>query len=217
MIKINNLSKHYGKIKALDGVNLNINKGEFICLSGESGAGKSTLIKMLIRQEWPTSGQILVADRNIFHFRPNEIPYYRRKVGVVFQDYKLLPHRTVYENIAFALEVCGLESSHIQLLVPKVLRLVNLTNRFHNYPFELSGGEQQRVSIARALIHNPPILIADEPTGNLDPENTKEILDLLRRINQQGTTVILATHDQSILGGHPGRVMVLKEGKLVKT
>lgn len=214
LIKIKNLSKYYGKIKALNDIDLEIDKGEFICLSGPSGAGKSTLVKLLIRQEWPTGGHILVAERNIFHFRPWELPYYRRKVGVVFQDYKLLPQKTVYENIAFALEVCGLPGGQIQLLVPKILRLVNLSHRFPNYPHELSGGEQQRVSIARALIHNPPILIADEPTGNLDADNTEEILDLLRRINNNGTTIILSTHDQNILQKIPGRLVTLKEGRL---
>jgi len=214
LIDILGVSKQYDKIKALDDVNLKIGKGEFVSLVGPSGAGKSTLIKMLICEERPTSGKILIADRDITKLKPQELPYYRRKVGVVFQDFKLLPQKTVYENVAFALEVCDVCTEDIEDRVPKILDLVGMFKRKDNFPNELSGGERQRVSIARALVHSPKILIADEPTGNLDPVNSWEILDLLLRINRRGTVVILATHNKEIVDRLKKRVILMKNGKV---
>lgn len=215
MIEIISVTKQYGNLKALDNINLKIEKGEFVCIVGPSGAGKSTLIKMLICEEIPSSGKILIAGRNISKLKPSELPYYRRKVGVVFQDFKLLAQKTVYENVAFALEVCEASSQDIADRVPKILDLVGMLKRKDNLPTELSGGEKQRVSIARALVHSPKILIADEPTGNLDPVNSWEIIDLLSRINRQGTVVILATHNKAIVDRLKKRVILLKDGKII--
>lgn len=214
MIDIINVTKQYGQMKALDNINLKIARGEFVSIVGPSGAGKSTLIKMLICEERPTSGKILIADRNIAKLKPQELPYYRRKVGVVFQDFKLLPQKTVYENVAFALEVCDACDQDIFDRVPKILDLVGMLKRKDNLPTELSGGEKQRVSIARALVHSPKILIADEPTGNLDPINSWEIIDLLLRINRAGTIVILATHNKEIVDRIKKRVVLMKAGKI---
>jgi len=215
LIDIVNLTKQYDNFKALDNINLKIDRGEFVSIVGPSGAGKSTLVKLLICEEKPTSGKILIADRNIAKLKPQELPYYRRKVGVVFQDYKLLPQKTVYENVAFALEVCEAPQVEIVDKVPKILDLVGMLKRKDNCPNELSGGERQRVSIARALIHSPKILIADEPTGNLDPVNAWEIIDLLSRINKQGTIVLLATHNKQIVDRLKKRVILLKDGKMI--
>lgn len=215
LIDVQKVSKHYGKIKALDRVSFQIKKGEFVCLVGPSGAGKTTLIKLLICEEAPTYGRILVENRDLQLLPRREIPLYRRKIGVVFQDYKLLPKKTVYENVSYALEVSGEPTKLIKERVPKILKLVGLEDRACNYPDELSGGEKQRTSLARALVHKPYILIADEPTGNLDPVTSWEIIDLLFRINQRGTTIILATHDKDIVNALNKRVIGLKEGKLV--
>jgi len=215
LINVINVTKQYGDFKALDNINLKIDRGEFVSIVGPSGAGKSTLVKMLICEERPTAGKILVAERNIAKLKPNELPYYRRKVGVVFQDFKILPQKTVYENVAFALEVCEARDIEILDKVPKILDLVGMLKRKDNLPHGLSGGEKQRVSIARALIHSPKILIADEPTGNLDPVNAWEIIDLLERINHQGTIVLLATHNKPIVDRLKKRVILLKEGKIV--
>lgn len=215
MIEIMGLSKQYGSMVAVDNIDLRIERGEFVFLVGPSGAGKSTLIKLLICEERPSAGKVIIADRNIVRLRPSELPYYRRKVGVVFQDFKLLPQKTVYENVAFALEVCDAEKSEIEDKVPKILDLVGVLKRRGNYPHELSGGERQRVSIARALVHNPKILIADEPTGNLDPVNAWEIVDLLERINRLGTVVIFATHNKNIVDRLKRRVILMKNGKIV--
>ncbi|OGD56965.1 cell division ATP-binding protein FtsE, partial [Candidatus Berkelbacteria bacterium RBG_13_40_8] len=189
MIDIINVTKQYGNLKALDNVSLKIGKGEFVSLVGPSGAGKSTLVRLLTCEEKPTSGKLLIADRNIDQLKPQELPYYRRKVGVVFQDFKLLSQKTVYENVAFALEVCEASREEITKKVPRILGMVGVLQCRNNLPHELSGGERQRVSIARALIHTPKILIADEPTGNLDPVNSWEIIELLERINNSGTIV----------------------------
>jgi len=196
LIELKNVTKKYGTRAALSELTLVIYEGEFVCLVGQSGVGKTTLIKLLTKQEAPSVGQIYVAGRNLADLRSGEIPFYRRKIGVVFQDFKLLQQKTVFENVAFALEVCGIGKADIIRRVDKVLDLVNLGRRKKNYPNELSGGERQRTAIARALVHSPKLLIADEPTGNLDPVNTWEIIDLLYRINQKGTTVILATHNR---------------------
>ena len=215
MIEIMGLSKQYGAMVAVDNIDLKIGRGEFVFLVGPSGAGKSTLIKLLICEERPTSGKVIIADRNVVKLLSNELPYYRRKVGVVFQDFKLLPQKTVYENVAFALEVCEADKAEIENKVPKILDLVGMLKRRNNLPHELSGGERQRVSIARALVHNPKILIADEPTGNLDPVNAWEIVDLLERINQLGTVVIFATHNKNIVDRLKKRVILMKNGKVV--
>jgi cell division transport system ATP-binding protein len=215
MIDIQKVSKHYGKIKALDRVSFKIKEGEFVCLVGPSGAGKTTLVRLLICEEKPTFGRILVASRDIHMLPKKEVPFYRRKIGVVFQDYKLLPTKTVYENVAYALEVSGATNKLIKERVPKILELVGLEKRAQNLPSELSGGEKQRTSLARALVHRPKILIADEPTGNLDPATSWEIIDLLFRINQRGTTIILATHNRDIVNALRKRVIALKSGKLI--
>lgn len=215
MIKLINVTKEYGKIKALDNINLELSQGEFVCLVGPSGAGKSTLIKLLVREEKPTSGQVFVADRDITKFKLRELPYYRRKIGVIFQDFKLLAQKTVRENIAFALEVAEASNSEINAKIPKILELVGLTNKINNYPHELSGGEKQRTAIARALVNSPKILIADEPTGNLDPNNAWEITELLLRINQSGTLVLLATHNKLIVDKIRKRVISLRKGQII--
>lgn len=216
MIEFQHVTKKYlGDIIAVNDVSFKINKNEFVALVGPSGAGKSTLIKMLIREEMPTSGRILVADRDIFQLKERELPYYRRKVGVIYQDFKLLSKKTVQENVAFALEVAGLLPAVIKKRVSEMLTLVGLENRANALSEELSGGEKQRVSIARALVHEPKLLIADEPTGNLDPVNSWEIVELLFKINKQGTIVLLATHNKEIVDSIHKRVITMKEGKIV--
>ena len=218
MIDVRKVCRFYGEqnqIKALEDIDLKVSRGEFACLVGPSGAGKSTLVRLLIREEFPTSGQIFIAGRNIGHLKAHELPFFRRKVGVVFQDYKLLPQKTVWENIAFALEVCDALPSEIRQRVPKILSLVGLSERPSNYPDQLSGGEKQRVAIARAMVHMPKILLADEPTGNLDPLTSREIVELLLKINQQGTLVLLATHNREIVNRLEKRVVVLRKGKIV--
>lgn len=216
VIEFQDISKKYSDhIEAVLNVSFNINIGEFISLVGPSGAGKSTLIKLLTCEEKPTSGKILVAGRNILELKKKELPFYRRKVGVIFQDFKLLPKKTVYENVAFALEVCDAPDDEIKEKVPKIIDLVGLTQRAFSFTEELSGGEKQRVSIARALVHNPKLLIADEPTGNLDPVSTWEIIELLFKINRQGTIVLLATHDREVVDSLQKRVIAMKDGKVI--
>lgn len=215
MIAVDNLCKWYSDITALDNVSFSVMPGEFVSLVGPSGAGKSTLVRMLICEEKPTRGKIYIAGRDITNLDNNELPYYRRKVGVVFQDYKLLPQKTVAENVAYALEVSDATNEEIEYKVPKILEMVGLTSRAKNYPRELSGGEQQRASIARALVNAPSILIADEPTGNLDPKHTIEIIKLLLKINEKGTVVILATHNKSVVDQLNKRVIAMRAGKIV--
>lgn len=216
MIEFKNVTKDYGKtVHALKNIDLAIERGEFVTLVGPSGAGKSTIIRLLTREELPTSGEIIVAGRDIVKLRSKELPYYRRKVGVIFQDFKLLRQKTVAENVAYALEVSDAPPDEISRKVPLILDLVGLSHRMKNYPNELSGGERQRVSIARALIHTPKILIADEPTGNLDPVNTWEIIELLFKINKRGTIVILATHDREVVNALQKRVVTLKDGVII--
>jgi len=216
VIEFQNVTKQYSaNIEAVHDVSFCISAGEFISLVGPSGAGKSTLIKLLTCEEKPTSGKIVVAGRDITELKKKELPYFRRKVGVIFQDFKLLPKKTVYENVAFALEVCDAPDDEVKDKVPKIIDLVGLTRRAFSFTEELSGGEKQRVSIARALVHNPKLLIADEPTGNLDPVSTWEIVELLFKINKQGTIVMLATHDREVVDSLQKRVITMKEGKLV--
>lgn len=216
VIEFINVRKVYQRtITAVDDVSFKIFLGEFISLVGPSGAGKSTLIRLLTREEEPTSGRIIVAGRDITQLKPRDLPYYRRKVGVIFQDFKLLPKKTVYENVAFALEVAGATNAEIADKVPKIIEIVGLTSRIKALSEELSGGEKQRVSIARALVHKPRLLIADEPTGNLDPVTTWEIIELLFKINRQGTIVLLATHDKEVVDALQRRVITMRDGKIV--
>lgn len=215
IIEIKEATKKYQSKVALNKVNLEIFPGEFVILVGPSGAGKSTLIKLLIREEKPDTGKVQVAGRDITRFKPADLPYYRRNIGTVFQDYKLLPAKTVYENIAYALEVSDATDEEILRKVPKVIEAVNLKGHEKAYPDQLSGGEAQRVSIARALVHNPKILIADEPTGNLDPEASQDIADILEKINCAGTVVLLATHDRELVDKMRKRVVVMKEGRII--
>ena len=212
-----NVTKKYDNgVIAISSINLHIKKGDFVFLVGPSGAGKSTFIKMLLREEVPTNGKVVVDDVEISKLHRRKIPELRRKIGVVFQDFRLLPNKTVYENIAFAMEITEARPRDIRKHVPMVLSIVGLADKQKMYPNQLSGGEQQRVSIARALINNPPILIADEPTGNLDPETSWEIMKLLRQINRRGTTVLMATHDKDIVNLMKQRVVAIEKGILVR-
>lgn len=217
MILLDSVSKKYPKdIKpALDNVSLHIEPHEFVFLVGKSGAGKSTLIKMITKEEVPDSGKIIVGGIDLDYVKKRHIPGYRRRLGVVFQDFKLLPRRTVYENVAFALEIAGMSNREISRTVPKVLELVDLTAQAKKFPHQLSGGQQQRVSIARSVARQPKILIADEPTANLDKLTTEEIIALLKKINDFGTTVLVTTHNENIVNMLQKRVVTMKDGKIV--
>lgn len=216
MIEFRNVTKMYDDTAALRNINLAIKKGEFIFLVGPSGSGKSTFIKLLIREIAATDGAIYVAGRNISNLKVSRIPQLRRNIGCVFQDFKLLANRTVFENVAFALEVIGKPGYVIKVQVPQVLKLVGLYTKMDSYPHQLSGGEQQRVSIARAFVNRPPILLADEPTGNLDPNTSDGIMRLLSRINLIGTTVAMATHDKNVVNSMRRRVVELEEGEIIR-
>jgi cell division transport system ATP-binding protein len=217
MIRFVNVSKRYSNEDnfALKNINLSIQSGEFVSFVGQSGAGKSSLLKMLIGEEKPVSGEVWIEDIRVDQIKPEFLPYLRRRIGVVFQDFKLLPTRTVYENISLAMEVAGATKAEIKRDVPKLLDLVGIPEKSNNYPKELSGGEKQRVSIARALSHNPILLIADEPTGNLDKTNTYDIINLLLKINNSGTTVLLATHDQEVVNKLQKRVITIGNGEII--
>lgn len=215
MIKFDSVTKSFGNVKALHNVDLEIHKGEFISLVGQSGAGKSTLISLLIGEEKPDSGRILIDDIDVSQIRTSDIPYLRRKIGVVFQDIKLLPNRTALENVSFALEVSGEPASLIKKEAPKVLELVGLIDKSKAFPHEMSGGEKQRVAIARAMIHKPVLLLADEPTGNLDSINAWDIIQLLMKINKAGTTVILATHAKDLVNSIKKRVVTIEKGEII--
>ena len=217
MIKLENVTKIYkGDIAALRDADVNIDKGEFVFLVGASGSGKSTFIRLLNKEEEPSQGRIYVAGKDIGSLNAWKVPYLRRNIGYVFQDFKLLPNKTVFENVAFALEVIGRPSHVIKSQVPAILELVGLSQKLESFPFELSGGEQQRVSIARAFVNRPLILLADEPTGNLDPATSVGIMRLLDRINKTGTTVVMATHDQRIVNMMRKRVIQLDRGIIVR-
>jgi len=217
MIRFENVTKVYkGDVVALRDLSLDIAKGEFVFLVGPSGSGKSTFLKLLLRDEVSTSGRVLVAGRDIGRLGSWKVPSLRRNIGCVFQDFKLLPSKTVYENVAFALEVIGRPKHIVRTQVPQILDLVGLSKKADNFPSELSGGEQQRVSIARAFVNRPLILLADEPTGNLDPATTVGIMRLLDRINRTGTTVVMATHDQRIVDAMRRRVLELDHGSIVR-
>ena len=217
MIRMRRVTKIYkGNVYALEDVTLDVEKGEFVFLVGPSGSGKTTLIKLLIKEDEPTSGQIYIADTNINQLRKWKVPYLRRKIGCVFQDFKLLPHKTVFQNVAYAMEVTGKSRRLIEQQVPEVLKLVGLGHKLDAFPDELSGGEQQRVAIARAFINRPPILLADEPTGNVDPSLGEGIVRLLEKINSTGTTVIVATHDKNIVDAFRKRVIALENGRIIR-
>jgi len=217
MIEFKNISKYYpGDCAALSQVTFSVNPKEFISIVGRSGAGKTTLLRLLLREEEPSEGEVLVDGRDIKTLKSKEIPGYRRKIGVIFQDFKLLPNKTAYENIAFAMEAAGRDEADISEDVPQILGLVELVDKADNFPRQLSGGEKQRVAIGRALIHKPDILMADEPTGNLDPLHTWDIIRLLCRINELGTTVILATHDREIINALGRRVISLDRGRVIR-
>lgn len=217
MIIFRNVTKTYnhGTI-ALDKVSFKVQPNEFVSIVGRSGAGKSTVIKLLIGEEKPTNGQVFFGPYEVNKLKPNEMPEFRRHIGVIFQDFRLLAHKTAFENVAFALEVEGRTQTEINELAPQVLEMVGLKEKLHNFPRELSGGEKQRVAIARAMINRPDVIIADEPTGNLDPFNTWEVIKLLTKINELGSTVILATHDKEIVNTLGQRVVTIDNGSIVK-
>lgn len=215
MIHLKNVTKTFeSNTVALKNINLHIEPGEFVSIVGQSGSGKTTIARLLISEIKPDQGQIIVGGWNISDIKSRQIPMLRRQIGVVFQDFKLLSKKTVFENVAFALQVSGTPKSRINQIVPQVLKIVDLADKLDRYPQQLSGGEKQRVAIARALIHRPKILLADEPTGNLDAINSKEIIDLLLKINEFGTTVVLVSHDKDIVNGLKKRVITLEHGEV---
>jgi cell division transport system ATP-binding protein len=219
MIVFDHVYKHYedtGNAIGMDGVSLRVDKGEFVFIVGHSGSGKSTFIRLLIKELEPDSGKIMVGGRSLSTLKRSKIPMLRRNIGCVFQDFKLLPNRTVYENVAYAMQVTGRTRSEIRRRVPEIIHLVGLAEKIDRYPDELSGGEQQRVSIARAFVNKPPLLVADEPTGNLDPETSFGIMELLNRINRTGTTVVIATHDTIMVDRMRKRVIQLEQGRVVR-
>ncbi len=217
MIEFRNVSKKYDTgTEAIHNVNFKINKGEFAFLVGSSGSGKSTIIKLILKEEEPTSGNIIINGKDTTFLKPSRVPFLRRSMGIVFQDFRLLPDKTVYENVAFAMYVVKATPKHIRRQVPMVLSLVGLSNKAKVYPNELSGGEQQRVALARAIVNNPSMLIADEPTGNLDPNTAWDIMELLNDINLRGTTVVVATHAKDIVDKMNKRVIRIDQGNIVR-
>ena len=217
LIEMNGVDKKYRRsTTALRDINVKVNQGEFVYIVGPSGAGKSTFIKLLYREEKATAGTIKVGKFDLNKLRRRDIPMLRRSIGVVFQDYKLLPKKTVFENVAYAMQVIGEKPRDIKKRVPEVLDLVGLKHKMRSFPHQLSGGEQQRVAIARAIVNNPKVLIADEPTGNLDPEISWEIMQLLERINLQGTTILMATHNKQIVDTLRHRVIAIEKGRIVR-
>jgi cell division transport system ATP-binding protein len=217
MIKFQNITKIYPpNTVALENVSFEIKPNEFVSIAGRSGAGKTTLLKLLLVEEKPTSGQIFFDDKDLSKIKSSQLPQLRRKIGAVFQDYKLLPSKTAYENIAYVMEVIGASDEEIKRDVPQVLEIVGLEEKGQNFPAELSAGERQRVAIARALVHRPEVILADEPTGNLDPYNTLDIIRLLLKIHQLGTTVILATHNKEIINSLGKRVITLEKGRVIR-
>lgn len=217
MIEMKDVHKTYSNgVRALNGISISIHPGEFVYVVGPSGAGKSTFIKMIYREEKPSKGKIMINNMNLAEMKEREIPFLRRKIGVVFQDFKLLPKLTVFENVAFALEVIGEQPAVIKKKVLEVLDLVQLKHKSRQFPDQLSGGEQQRVSIARAIVNNPSVLIADEPTGNLDPDTSWEIMKTLEEVNNRGTTVVMATHNKEIVNTMKKRVVAIEDGMIVR-
>ena len=218
MIHLKNVTKIYtpSNVTALDNINLDIERGEFVFIVGTSGSGKSTLMKLLMHEEIATSGEIFVDGKNVVKLTPPEVPYLRRALGVIFQDYRLLEDKTVYENVAFAMQVIEAPRRIMQRSVNTVLDIVGLREKYKSFPSQLSGGEQQRVAIARAIVNDPRIVIADEPTGNLDPETSWDIMDIFQRINAAGTTIVMATHDKDIVDHMQRRVVALESGHIVR-
>lgn len=217
MIKFENVTKIYpDETVVLQDVSFEIKEGEFVCIVGKSGAGKTTLVRLILGLEAPTSGQVFFQGLNVNEVNSFEIQKIRRKVGGVYQDYKLLPNKTVYENVAYIMEVEGKEKEEIENEVPKILEIIGLKEKVNNFPNELSGGEQQRLAIARALINHPDVIIADEPTGNLDPYNTYEVVSLLEKVNKAGKTIILSTHDREIINKLGKRVITIENGKIIR-
>lgn len=215
MIRFQNVTKTYGGRNALNNINLHIALGEFAFLVGPSGAGKSTMMRLLYREETPTSGHVFIGGVNLTRLNARQVPLLRRRLGIVFQDYKLLPSQTVFNNVAYILRALGISENDVQRRVNSSLGVVGLDNKGSAYPDELSGGEQQRVGIARAIVNGPPVLLADEPTGNLDPNTSLEIVQLIERISQRGTTVLISTHDQVIVNAMRRRVISLRHGEIV--
>ncbi len=216
MIYFNNVTKNYKEEKSLDDVSFTITRGEFVSIVGHSGAGKTTLTRLFLGEENPTSGTVFFESRDIHKLPKKDLMNFRRSIGVVFQDYRLLPQKTVYENIAFAMEATGKNDEEIAQDVPHVLELVNLSNKTSHFPSELSGGEKQRLAIARAIINQPDIIVADEPTGNLDYNSTNEVINILKKINEMGTTVILSTHNKDIVDQIKKRVIILENGRIIR-
>jgi cell division transport system ATP-binding protein len=217
IVELRGVSKVYDRGSVgLDRATFTIKRGEFVFLVGATGSGKSTIMRLLIKELDPSSGSLRVAGRDLSEITRNQVPYYRRNLGVVFQDFKLLPNRTLYDNVAYALQVTGGSRREIREKVPDILRMTGLSTKLHNYPDQLSGGEQQRVSVARAFVNHPPLLLADEPTGNLDPDTSIGIMQLLYRINRTGTTVIVATHDHAMVDKMRRRVIELSEGRVIR-
>ncbi|MEX0672501.1 MAG: cell division ATP-binding protein FtsE [Candidatus Paceibacterota bacterium] len=217
MIQFDNISKHYpDNSVALEDVSFSVEPKEFVSVVGHSGAGKTTLLKMLLAEESPSKGKVLISNTNIHALHPREMNAMRRNIGVVFQDFRLLPHKNVYENIAFAMEAAGRPDEDIEADVPYALELVGLERKMWGFPHELSGGEKQRAAIARAIVNQPDIVIADEPTGNLDPENTYEIVQILKKINELGTLVFLTTHNTGVIDALENRVITMKEGRVIR-
>jgi cell division transport system ATP-binding protein len=216
MIRFNNVTKICKETIILEDISFEINEGEFVSIVGKSGAGKTTLVKLMLGLETPTSGEIYFKGVNINNSDSAQLQEMRRKIGGIYQDYKLLPKKTVYENVAYIMEVEGRENEEIEKEVPRVLETIGLKDKINNFPNELSGGEQQRLAVARALVNHPEIIVADEPTGNLDPYNTYEVISLLQKINQTGKTVILSTHDREVINKLGKRVITLEEGKIIR-
>ncbi|KAF1086113.1 Cell division ATP-binding protein FtsE [Sporotomaculum syntrophicum] len=217
MIQLYNVSKTYqNKVQALNGITLHINKGEFVFLVGPSGAGKSTLTKLICREELPTHGQVIVNGRSLPRMKNRQVPYLRRKMGMVYQDFRLIPNKTVFENVAFALEIIGASRSEIRQAVPEALRMVGMEKKLNMRPYQLSGGEQQRTAVARAIVNNPALILADEPTGNLDPDTSWELMKLFMDINSLGTTILMATHAWDIVDEMKKRVVQLENGVIVR-
>jgi cell division transport system ATP-binding protein len=216
MIYFDNVTKHYSDHAAVSDVSFGIESGEFLSIVGHSGAGKTTLLRLLLAEEKPTTGAVFFESTNVHRIRSSRVPEYRRKIGTVFQDFRLLPNKTAYENIAFAMEAAGRTDEEIHSDVPQVLELVDLASKALHFPGEMSGGEKQRVAIARAIISQPDVLIADEPTGNLDPVNTYDIIQILKKIHDMGTTIILTTHNKGIIDALKRRVITMENGKIIR-
>ncbi len=217
MLYLEKVTKKYSeKTTALEDINFDVSRGEFVTIVGHSGAGKTTILKMITTEEIPTIGKVFFESLDVHSLRKNDLPKYRRKIGVVFQENRLIPNKTAYENIAFAMEASGRTEHEIISDVPEILRLVGLEDKIWNFPNELSGGERQRVSIARAIINQPELIIADEPTGNLDPVNTLDVVSLFKKINEMGTTVLLTTHNKNVVDMIGGRVLTVEHGRVVR-